>query len=35
VLEELETKSIISLGIPGKKIKAKKGNCQIHAGKRA
>jgi UDP-N-acetylglucosamine--N-acetylmuramyl-(pentapeptide) pyrophosphoryl-undecaprenol N-acetylglucosamine transferase len=31
VLEELETKSIISLGIPGKKISAKKGNCQIHA----
>ena len=31
VLEKLETKSIISLGTPGKKIKAKKGNCEIHA----
>ncbi len=30
-LEGLETKSIISLGIPGKNIKAKKGNCQIHS----
>jgi UDP-N-acetylglucosamine--N-acetylmuramyl-(pentapeptide) pyrophosphoryl-undecaprenol N-acetylglucosamine transferase len=30
VLEELETKSIISIGIPGKKINAKKGNCQMH-----
>jgi UDP-N-acetylglucosamine--N-acetylmuramyl-(pentapeptide) pyrophosphoryl-undecaprenol N-acetylglucosamine transferase len=31
VLEELETKSIISLGTPSKKINAKKGNCEIHA----
>jgi UDP-N-acetylglucosamine--N-acetylmuramyl-(pentapeptide) pyrophosphoryl-undecaprenol N-acetylglucosamine transferase len=31
VLEELETKSIISLGTPNKKINAKKGNCEIHA----
>jgi uncharacterized protein (TIGR00661 family) len=31
ILEELETKSIISLGTPGKKINAKKGNCEIHA----
>jgi UDP-N-acetylglucosamine--N-acetylmuramyl-(pentapeptide) pyrophosphoryl-undecaprenol N-acetylglucosamine transferase len=31
VLEELETKSIISLGTPGKKINVKKGNCKIHA----
>jgi UDP-N-acetylglucosamine--N-acetylmuramyl-(pentapeptide) pyrophosphoryl-undecaprenol N-acetylglucosamine transferase len=31
VLEELETKSIISLGTPGKKINAKKGNCEIHS----
>jgi len=31
VLEKLETKSIISLGTPGKQINAKKGNCQIHA----
>ena len=31
VLEELETKSIISLGTPGKKINVKKGNCEIHA----
>ena len=31
VLEKLETKSIISLGTPGKKINAKKGNCQIRA----
>jgi uncharacterized protein (TIGR00661 family) len=31
VLEELETKSIISLGTPGKNINAKKGNCQIHS----
>jgi len=30
VLEELETKSIISLGIPGKNITKKKGNCEIH-----
>ena len=30
VLEELKTKSIISLGMPGKKITAKKGNCEIH-----
>jgi uncharacterized protein (TIGR00661 family) len=31
VLEELETKSIISLGTPSKKINVKKGNCEIHA----
>jgi UDP-N-acetylglucosamine--N-acetylmuramyl-(pentapeptide) pyrophosphoryl-undecaprenol N-acetylglucosamine transferase len=31
VLEELETKSIISLGTPGKQITAKKGNCEIHS----
>jgi UDP-N-acetylglucosamine--N-acetylmuramyl-(pentapeptide) pyrophosphoryl-undecaprenol N-acetylglucosamine transferase len=31
VLEKLETKSIISLGMPGKKTTAKKGNCEIHA----
>jgi uncharacterized protein (TIGR00661 family) len=31
VLEKLETKSIISLGTPGKKTTAKKGNCEIHA----
>jgi UDP:flavonoid glycosyltransferase YjiC (YdhE family) len=31
VLEKLETKSIISLGVPGKKTIAKKGNCEIHA----
>jgi len=30
VLEELEAKSIISLGMPGKKTTAKKGNCEIH-----
>jgi uncharacterized protein (TIGR00661 family) len=29
VLENLETKSIISLGIPDKKINIKKGNCHI------
>jgi UDP-N-acetylglucosamine--N-acetylmuramyl-(pentapeptide) pyrophosphoryl-undecaprenol N-acetylglucosamine transferase len=31
VLEALETKSIVSLGTPGSKITAKKGNCTIHA----
>jgi UDP-N-acetylglucosamine--N-acetylmuramyl-(pentapeptide) pyrophosphoryl-undecaprenol N-acetylglucosamine transferase len=31
VLEELETKSIVSLGTPRKNITKKKGNCQIHA----
>jgi uncharacterized protein (TIGR00661 family) len=31
VLEKLETKSIVSLGTPGKNIKAKKGNCEIHS----
>ncbi len=31
VLEEIETKSIISLGTPSKKTTAKKGNCEIHA----
>jgi UDP-N-acetylglucosamine--N-acetylmuramyl-(pentapeptide) pyrophosphoryl-undecaprenol N-acetylglucosamine transferase len=30
-LEELETKSIVSLGIPGRNINAKKGNCHIHS----
>jgi UDP:flavonoid glycosyltransferase YjiC (YdhE family) len=30
VLEELKVKSIISLGIPGQKITAKKGNCEVH-----
>jgi UDP-N-acetylglucosamine--N-acetylmuramyl-(pentapeptide) pyrophosphoryl-undecaprenol N-acetylglucosamine transferase len=30
VLKELETKSIISLGMPGEKGTAKKGNCEIH-----
>jgi len=31
VLEELETKSILSLGTPESRITAKKGNCHIHA----
>ena len=31
VLEKLETKSIISLGMPGKKTTVKRGNCEIHA----
>lgn len=31
VLEELHTKSIISLGTPGENISAKKGNCQIYS----
>jgi UDP-N-acetylglucosamine--N-acetylmuramyl-(pentapeptide) pyrophosphoryl-undecaprenol N-acetylglucosamine transferase len=31
VLEELETKSVISLGTPNKKIDMRKGNCEIHA----
>ncbi len=31
VLEEIETKSILTLGTPNKKIKAIKGNCKIHA----
>ena len=31
VLEKLETKSILSLGTPGKKTTAKKGNCKIRA----
>ena len=31
VLEELEMKSIVSLGIPDKKINVKKGNCHIHS----
>jgi UDP-N-acetylglucosamine--N-acetylmuramyl-(pentapeptide) pyrophosphoryl-undecaprenol N-acetylglucosamine transferase len=30
VLKKLKTKSIVSLGIPGKKIKAKIGNCEVH-----
>jgi len=31
VLEELETKSIVTLGTPNKKINMTKGNCEIHA----
>ena len=31
VLEELKTKSIVTLGTPNKKINTKKGNCEIHA----
>ena len=31
VLEKLETKSIISLGTPGKKVNVKKSKCKIHA----
>ena len=31
VLEELETKSIVTLGTPNKKIDTIKGNCEIHA----
>jgi uncharacterized protein (TIGR00661 family) len=31
VLEELETKSIISLGMPGEKATTKHGNCEIHS----
>jgi UDP-N-acetylglucosamine--N-acetylmuramyl-(pentapeptide) pyrophosphoryl-undecaprenol N-acetylglucosamine transferase len=31
VLEELETKSIITLGTPNKKINTTNGNCEIHA----
>jgi uncharacterized protein (TIGR00661 family) len=31
VLEELETKSVVSLGTPGKNITTKKVNCQIHS----
>ncbi len=31
VLEELETKSIVSLGTPNRKTDVKKGNCNIHA----
>jgi uncharacterized protein (TIGR00661 family) len=30
-LEELETKSIVSLGTPDKSIHVKKGNCHIHS----
>jgi UDP-N-acetylglucosamine--N-acetylmuramyl-(pentapeptide) pyrophosphoryl-undecaprenol N-acetylglucosamine transferase len=30
VLKELETKSIISLGMPGEKVTAKIGNCETH-----
>ena len=30
VLEKLKTKSIVSLGTPGKKTKAKIGNCELH-----
>jgi UDP-N-acetylglucosamine--N-acetylmuramyl-(pentapeptide) pyrophosphoryl-undecaprenol N-acetylglucosamine transferase len=30
VLEKLKTKCIVSLGTPGKKIKAKIGNCELH-----
>jgi UDP-N-acetylglucosamine--N-acetylmuramyl-(pentapeptide) pyrophosphoryl-undecaprenol N-acetylglucosamine transferase len=31
VLEELETKSIVSLGMPGKKGAVNTGNCEVHA----
>jgi UDP-N-acetylglucosamine--N-acetylmuramyl-(pentapeptide) pyrophosphoryl-undecaprenol N-acetylglucosamine transferase len=31
VLEKLETKSIISLGIPNKNVNIKKGSCHIHS----
>ena len=31
VLKKLETKSVISLGVPGEKIHAKVGNCEIHS----
>ena len=31
VLEQLDTKSIISLGTPGKNVTTKKGNCHIHS----
>jgi UDP-N-acetylglucosamine--N-acetylmuramyl-(pentapeptide) pyrophosphoryl-undecaprenol N-acetylglucosamine transferase len=31
VLKKLEIKSIISLGVPGEKIHAKVGNCEIHS----
>ncbi|MEM2081389.1 MAG: glycosyltransferase [Candidatus Bathyarchaeia archaeon] len=30
MLEQFETKSIISLGIPGEKITLRKGNCEMH-----
>jgi len=30
VLEKLETKGIVSLGMPGKKISVKRGNCEVH-----
>jgi len=30
VLEEIETKSIVTLGSPNMRIKARKGNCEIH-----
>ncbi len=30
-LEELETKSVVSLGTPGKNINKKRGNCHIHS----
>ncbi len=30
ILEKLETKCIVSLGMPGKKIKGKIGNCELH-----
>ena len=31
VLKELETKSVVSLGLPGEKNTAKVGNCEVHA----
>lgn len=31
ILEKLKTKSIVSLGAPGKKATAKVGNCEIHS----
>jgi uncharacterized protein (TIGR00661 family) len=30
VLEKLKTKCVISLGTPGKKVTAKRGNCELH-----
>jgi len=30
-LKKLETKSIVSLGVPGKKTRTKVGNCEIHS----
>jgi len=30
VFEELETRSVVSLGVPGEKRRGKTGNCEIH-----